>query len=104
MQILHLPLGILLLTWKIKHVVLNLKNIFETVELDQNSVCRKFRRTAADGKEIIKRQFTTIKTTINDNSKIDFVWVGRATRRWQPKTKGFKAGSRLFSWRKVGLI
>ena len=27
-----------------------------------------------------------------------FVWVGRATRRWQPKTKGFKAGDRLFLW------
>ena len=31
----------------------HLKNIFETGELDQNSVCRKFRRTAADGKEIV---------------------------------------------------
>jgi hypothetical protein len=47
-------------------------------------------------RRLIKRQFTSIKTTINDNSKIDFVWVGRATRRWQPKTKGFKAGDRLF--------
>ena len=25
-----------------------------------------------------------------------FVWVGGATRRWQPKTKGFEAGDRLF--------
>ena len=31
--------------------------------------------------------------------EISFVWVGRATRRWQPKTKGFKAGERLFLWR-----
>ena len=35
---------------------------------------------------------------------ISFVWVGRATRRWQPKTKGFKAGNRLFCGVKVGLI
>ena len=25
-----------------------------------------------------------------------FVWVGRATRRWQPKTKGFRAGTAFF--------
>ena len=25
-----------------------------------------------------------------------FVWVERATRRWQPKAKLFKAGDRLF--------
>ena len=28
----------------------HLRNIFESGELDQNSVCRKFRHTAADGK------------------------------------------------------
>jgi hypothetical protein len=50
-------------------------------------------------RRLIKRQFTSIKTTINDNSKIDFVWVGRATRRWQPKTKEFKAGDPPFFMR-----
>ena len=29
----------------------HLKNIFSDGELDENSVCRKFRRTGADGKE-----------------------------------------------------
>lgn len=30
-----------------------------------------------------------------------FVWVGGATRRWQPKTKGIKAGDRLFCAKKL---
>ena len=25
-----------------------------------------------------------------------FVWVERATRRWQPKAKGFRAGTAFF--------
>ena len=29
----------------------HLKNIFSDGELDENSVCRKFRRTGSDGKE-----------------------------------------------------
>jgi len=29
----------------------HLANIFETGELEKDSVCRKFRRTATDGKE-----------------------------------------------------
>ena len=29
----------------------HLKNIFSDRELDENSVCRKYRRTEADGKE-----------------------------------------------------
>lgn len=33
----------------------HLKNIFETGELDENSVCREFRHTAEDGKEYITR-------------------------------------------------
>ena len=37
--------------------------------------------------------------------EISFVWVGRATRRWQPKTKGFEAGAPpFFGGVKVGLI
>ena len=28
--------------------------------------------------------------------EISFVWLERATRRWQPKTKGFRAGDRFF--------
>lgn len=39
---------------------------------------------------------------INDNLRGYFVWVGRVTRHWQPKTKGFQAGDRLFSWGKYG--
>lgn len=31
-------------------IVEHLKNIFETGELEENSVCRKFRQTAEDGK------------------------------------------------------
>jgi hypothetical protein len=31
-------------------IVEHLKNIFESGELDENSVCRKFRQTAEDGK------------------------------------------------------
>ena len=30
--------------------------------------------------------------------------VGRATRRWQPKTKGFKAGDRLFYITKIRFV
>ena len=36
----------------------------------------------------------TIKATIIDNSKIIFVWVGRATRRWQPKQNKLRQEAR----------
>ena len=39
------------------------------------------------GGVFILRQLLTIWMTIHDNSKGYFVWVERATRRWQPKTK-----------------
>lgn len=42
----------------------HLKNIFETGELDQNSVCRKFRRTAADGKNY-ETQFYNLDAIIS---------------------------------------
>ena len=35
----------------------HLKNIFETGELDENSVCREFRHTAEDGKEYITKYY-----------------------------------------------
>jgi hypothetical protein len=39
------------------------------------------------------------------NSKIDFVFAQRnAETAFVSKTKGFKAGDRLFLWRKVGLM
>lgn len=55
---------------------------------------------------VFERQFASIKTSINDNSWIIFClgWKN-APAHWQPKTKGFKAGDRLFLWGKnIGLI
>ncbi len=41
----------------------HLKNIFSDGELDENSVCRKFRRTGADGKEY-KTKFYNLEAVI----------------------------------------
>ena len=58
----------------------HLKNIFETGELDQNSVCRKFRRTAADGKNY-ETQFYNLDAIISVGYRVN---SRRATqfRQW----------------------
>ena len=48
----------------------HLKNIFETGELDQNSVCRKFRRTASDGKNY-ETQFYTLDAIISVGYRVN---------------------------------
>lgn len=48
----------------------HLKNIFETGELDQNSVCRKFRRTAADGKNY-ETQFYNLDAIISVGYRVN---------------------------------
>ena len=49
----------------------HLKNIFETGELVQNSVCRKFRRTAADGKNY-ETQFYNLDAIISVGYRVNF--------------------------------
>jgi hypothetical protein len=44
-------------------IVEHLKNIFESGELDENSVCRKFRQTAEDGKNY-QTQFYNLKLVV----------------------------------------
>ena len=58
----------------------HLKNIFETGELDQNSVCRKFRRTASDGKNY-ETQFYNLDAIISVGYRVN---SRRATqfRQW----------------------
>ena len=58
----------------------HLKNIFESGELDQNSVCRKFRLTAADGKNY-ETQFYNLDAIISVGYRVNSI---RATqfRRW----------------------
>ena len=58
----------------------HLKNIFETGELDQSSVCRKFRRTAADGKNY-ETQFYNLDAIISVGYRVN---SRRATqfRQW----------------------
>ena len=53
---------------------------------------------------VFERQFASIKTSINDNSWIIFCFGWKSDTSLATQTKGFKAGDRLFSWRKVGLI
>ena len=48
----------------------HLKNIFETGELDQNSVCRKFRRTASDGKNY-ETQFYNLDAIISVGYRVN---------------------------------
>jgi hypothetical protein len=58
----------------------HLRNIFESGELDQNSVCRKFRQTAADGKNY-EVQFYNLDAIISVGYRVNSI---RATqfRRW----------------------
>ncbi len=58
----------------------HLKHIFESGELDQNSVCRKFRLTAADGKNY-ETQFYNLDAIISVGYRVNSI---RATqfRRW----------------------
>ena len=61
----------------------HLRNIFESGELDPNSVCRKFRQTAADGKNY-EVQFYNLDAIISVGYRVNSV---RATqfRRSMPK-------------------
>lgn len=58
----------------------HLKHIFESGELDPNSVCRKFRHTAADGKNY-ETQFYNLDAIISVGYRVNSI---RATqfRRW----------------------
>ena len=58
----------------------HLKHIFESGELDPNSVCRKFRQTAADGKNY-EVQFYNLDAIISVGYRVNSI---RATqfRRW----------------------
>lgn len=58
----------------------HLKNIFASGELDPNSVCRKFRQTASDGKNY-EVQFYNLDAIISVGYRVNSV---RATqfRRW----------------------
>ena len=58
----------------------HLRNIFESGELDPNSVCRKFRQTAADGKNY-EVQFYNLDAIISVGYRVNSI---RATqfRRW----------------------
>ena len=50
----------------------HLKHIFESGELDQNSVCRKFRLTAADGKNY-ETQFYNLDAIISVGYRVNSI-------------------------------
>ena len=52
----------------------HLQNIFQTGELDQNSVCRKFRQTAADGKNY-EVQFYNLDAIISVGYRVRWRYI-----------------------------
>ena len=68
----------------------HLRNIFQSQEMQEDSVCRKFRRTAADGKDYVVVPSRTgikgysLQTVDEDRPTLqDRVWPPRNSRRME---------------------
>jgi len=63
-----------------ENVTMHLKNVFETSELQEFSVCKKFLLTASDGKNY-NTQFYNLDASLKDLGK---KWFAFSKMKWSP--------------------